>query len=35
MDYCDGCEHKCDDYCDLFDDVLSYEYCIFWRDGDE
>ena len=29
MCYCEDCKCKNDEYCELFDDVLSYENCIF------
>ena len=32
MSFCEDCIHKTDDYCDLFDDILSYENCIFRSD---
>lgn len=32
MSFCDGCKHKEDDYCSLFDDVLSFENCVFKED---
>ena len=31
---CEDCEHNIG-YCELFDDVLSYENCIFKKKGDE
>jgi len=31
---CDDCKHKTDDYCELFDDVICFENCIF-NGGDE
>ena len=35
MSFCEDCKHKTDDYCDLFDDVLFFENCIFRRRNDE
>ena len=32
MSFCEDCKHKTDDYCDLFDDILIYENCIFRSD---
>lgn len=32
---CDDCKHKTDDYCELFDDVICFENCIFNGDDDE
>ncbi len=32
MSFFEDCKHKTDDYCDLFDDILSYENCIFRSD---
>ena len=30
MSFCEGCKHKTDEnYCDLFDDILFFEDCIF------
>lgn len=35
MSFCEGCKHKEDDYCNLFDDILCYEDCLFKGDDDE
>lgn len=32
MSFCEDCKHNNDDYCDLFDDVLFFEDCIFRRE---
>lgn len=32
MSFCDGCKHKDEDYCELFDDVLFFEECIFKKE---
>lgn len=32
MSFCEDCQHKTDEYCDLFDDVLFFENCIFKED---
>lgn len=29
MSFCDDCKHKENDYCQLFDDILFFENCIF------
>ena len=29
MDNCEDCIYRYGDYCELFDDVLSFEKCIF------
>lgn len=29
MSYCEDCKYNDEDYCELFDDVLSFEKCIF------
>ena len=29
MSFCEDCKHKENDYCELFDDVLCFENCIF------
>ena len=29
MNFCEDCAYNDEDYCILFDDVLSYEDCIF------
>lgn len=26
---CEDCRYECDGYCELFDDVLAFENCIF------
>lgn len=31
---CDGCKYNTGEYCELFDDVLSFENCIFQTEGD-
>ena len=31
---CEDCKHNKNEYCELFDDVLSFEDCIF-KKGDE
>ena len=35
MSFCDGCRHKHDELCALFDDILSYENCIFKEGSDD
>ena len=32
---CDDCKHRTDDYCELFDDVLAFEDCLFKRDDEQ
>ena len=33
MSFCEGYKHKKENYCELFDDVLSFEGCVFkWSD---
>lgn len=33
MSFCEGCKQKMgENYCNLFDDILSYENCIFRSD---
>ena len=29
---CGDCKHKDGEYCELFDDILSYENCIFGKE---
>lgn len=31
---CDDCAYNIEEYCILFDDVLSYENCIFLKEED-
>jgi len=36
MSFCEGCKfNKNDTYCDLLDDVLAYDSCIFKETNDE
>lgn len=36
MSFCEDCKHKSNEnYCNLFDDVLFFEYCIFRSEDDE
>ena len=30
---CEGCKYSNGEYCELFDDVLSFENCIFNKEG--
>ena len=35
MSFCDDCAYNIDGYCELFDDILSYEDCLFKIEGDD
>lgn len=35
MSFCEGCIHKHDEICSLFDDILAYENCIFQKGSDD
>lgn len=36
VNFCEGCKQKMgENYCNLFDDILSYENCVFKDDKGE
>ena len=35
MSFCEDCAYNIEGYCILFDDVLSYEDCIFQKDMED
>ena len=35
MSFCEDCQHNENEYCDLFDDVLFFEDCIFKKEEEK
>lgn len=35
MNFCEDCTYNDEQYCILFDDVLSYEDCIFHKEAND